>query len=127
MGSVAAVSGLYLQSFFNATYAGLGTLPDGPQVKLSERSSAQLDGRPGGNAGGGQLKTWTRTIQEDLARSRRIWGLWPTTMELGVASDLHRDDPGPPCMVRDREGCRQSFGGRPDPTRMLAASVTVIE
>ncbi len=28
-------------------------------------------------------------------------------------------------MVRDREGCRQRNGGRPDPTRMFAASVQV--
>ncbi len=46
-------------------------------------------------------------------------------MEPGVARDLHRDGPGQPCMVRDREGCRQRIGGRPDPTRMIAASVTV--
>ncbi len=63
----AAVSVLYLRSFFNAAWAGLGTLPDGPQRKSSESSSAQLHGRPVVNAGEGQLKTWTRTIQEDLA------------------------------------------------------------
>ncbi len=45
----AAVSELYIRSFFNAAYAGFGTLPDGPQVESSERSSAQLHGRPGGN------------------------------------------------------------------------------
>ncbi len=28
-------------------------------------------------------------------------------------------------MVRNRERCRQRIGGRPDPTRMIAASVTV--
>ncbi len=28
-------------------------------------------------------------------------------------------------MVHDREGCRQRIGGRPDPTRLIAASVTV--
>ncbi len=49
----AEVSVLYLRSFFNAAYAGLGTLSDGPQVKSSERSSARLYGRPGGNARGG--------------------------------------------------------------------------
>ncbi len=49
----AAVSALYLRSFFNAAYAGLGSLPDGLQVKSSERSSVQLHCRPGGNAGGG--------------------------------------------------------------------------
>ncbi len=49
----AAVSVLYLWSFFNAAYAGLGTLPDGLQVKSSEKSSVHLHCRPGGNAGGG--------------------------------------------------------------------------
>ncbi len=44
-----------------------------------------------------------------------------------VANDLHRDGPGPPCTVHDREGCRQRIGGRPDPTRMVAASVTVTD
>ncbi len=48
----AAVSVLSLRYSFNAAYAGFGTLPDEPQVKSSERSSAQLHGRPGGNAGG---------------------------------------------------------------------------
>ncbi len=48
----AVVSVLYLWSFFNAAYAGLATLSDGPQVKSSERSSAQPHCRPGGNAGG---------------------------------------------------------------------------
>ncbi len=62
----AGVSVLSPRVFFNAVYAGLGTLPDGPQMKSYERSSAQLHGRPGGNAGS-QLKTWSRTIQEDLA------------------------------------------------------------
>ncbi len=70
--------------------------------------------------GVGQLKTWSRTIQEDLA-------LWPSTLEPGVAVELHRDGPGPPCMVSDREGCRERIGGRPVPTRMIAASVTVSE
>ncbi len=28
-------------------------------------------------------------------------------------------------MVRDREGCRERIEGRPVPTRMIAASVTV--
>ncbi len=49
----AAVSVLYLRSFFNAAYAGLGTLPDGLQVKPSARSSVLPHCRPGGNAGGG--------------------------------------------------------------------------
>ncbi len=44
-----------------------------------------------------------------------------------MAIDLHRDGPGLPCMVRVREGCRQCVGGRPDPTRMIAASVTVTD
>ncbi len=35
----AAVSMLFLQSFFNAAYDGWGTLPDGLQAKSSERSS----------------------------------------------------------------------------------------
>ncbi len=48
-------------------------------------------------------------------------------MEPGVAIDLHRDGPGPPCMVHVPEGCRQRVGGRLDPTRMIAASVTVSE
>ncbi len=43
-------------------------------------------------------------------------------MEPGVASDLHRDGQGPPCMFRDREGCRQRIGGRPDPTKMITVS-----
>ncbi len=42
--------------------------------------------------------------------SRRTFGffagLGSTMMELGVAIDLHRDDPGPPRMVRMREACR---------------------
>ncbi len=37
---------------FNVAYAGLSMRPDGPQAKSSERSSAQLHYRPGGNAGG---------------------------------------------------------------------------
>ncbi len=49
----AAVSVLYLQSFFNAAYAGLGRLPDKLQLQLSEKSSVQLHCRIGGNAGGG--------------------------------------------------------------------------
>ncbi len=49
----AAVSVLYLRSFFNAAYTGLGTRPDGPHVKPSEKSLARLHCRPGGNAGGG--------------------------------------------------------------------------
>ncbi len=49
---------------------------------------------------------------------------WPSTMEPGVANDLHQDGPGPLCMVRDRDGCRQRIVGQPDPTRMMAASVS---
>ncbi len=55
--------------------------------------------------------------------SRRTPGLRPPTLEPGVAIDLHRDGPGPPRMVSDREGCRGRIGGRPVPTRMIAASV----
>ncbi len=76
------------------------------------------DFRPGGNAGG---------PTEDLVEyhpggHRASWRtscLWPATLEPGVAGG-----PGPPCMVRDREGCRQHIGGRSDPTRMIAALVT---
>ncbi len=120
----AAVTVLYLWSFFNAAYAGLGTLLDEPQVKSSERSSAQPHCRTRGNAGGP-----TEDLVEDHPGGHhafwRTSGLWPTTMEPEVASDLHRDGPGPPCMVRDREGCRQRIEGRPDTTRMIVASVTV--
>ncbi len=120
----AVVSVLYPWSPVNTAYAGLGTLPDGSPVELSERSSVQLHGRPGGNAEGP-----TEDLFEDHPggprASWRTTGLWPTTMELGVASDLHRDGLGPPCMVLDREGCCQRIGGQPDPTRMIAASVTV--
>ncbi len=48
----AAVSALSFRCNFNAAYAGLGTLPDGPLVKSSERSFAPLDGQRSGNAGG---------------------------------------------------------------------------
>ncbi len=67
-------------------------------------------------------------VEDHPGGPRASWrssGLWPTTMEPGVASNMHRDGPGPPCMVRDREGCRKHIGGQPDPTRMIAASVTV--
>ncbi len=72
----AAAFVFYLRSFFSAAYAGLGTLLDGSQVKTSERSSAQPHCRPGGNAVG-QLKTWSMTIQEDLAPlgGSRVYGL----------------------------------------------------
>ena len=112
------------RSSSNVACAGLGTLPGGPQVKSSEKSSAQLHSRPGGNAGGA-----TEDLVEDHpggpCASWRTSGLWPTPLEPGVAIDLHRDGPGPPCMVCDREGCRQRVGGRPVPTRMIAATVTV--
>ncbi len=111
---------------FNPAYAGLGTLPDGAQVKPPEKSSVQPHCRPGGNAGGGGA---TEVLVEDHPggprASWRTSDLWPTTMEPGVASDLHRDGRGPPCMVRDREGCRERIGGRPVPTRMIAATMTV--
>ncbi len=42
-----------------------------------------------------------------------------------MALDLHRDGPGPPRMVSDREGYRERIGGRPVATRRIAASVTV--
>ncbi len=71
----------------------------------------------------------TEDLVEDHPGGPRVsWrtsGQWPKTMEPGVASDLHRDVPGPPCMVRDRERCRQRVGSRPIPTPMIVASVTV--
>ncbi len=89
-----------------------GHLPN-PMAGLAER--------PGGGA--------TDDLIEDHPggphASWRTSGLWPTAIEPGLASDLHRDSPGPPYMVRDREGCRQRIGGRQDPTRMITASVSV--
>ncbi len=85
----AAVSVLYHRSFFNAAYAGLGTPPDGPQVKSSDRTSVQLHYRPGGNAGGP-----TEVLVECHPGARAAWwtsGVWRTTMELGMASDRQRD------------------------------------
>ncbi len=121
---IPAVSVRHPRSSSNAAYGGLGPLPDGPEVKSSEGSSAQLHGRPGGNAGGP-----TEDLDEDHPGGPRAYwrtsGLWPTTMEPRVASDLHPDGPGPPYMVRDREGCRQRIGGRLIPTRMIATSVTM--
>ncbi len=77
---------------------------------------ADLAETPGG---GGQLKT----ILEDLALlgGPRVYGLRRWNQEWLV----NRDGPGPPCMVCDREGCRERIGGRPVPTRMIAATVTV--
>ncbi len=121
----AAVSVLYLQSFFNAAFAGLGTLPDGLRVKSPEKSSVQLHCRPGGNAGGGATEDLVEDHPGGPRASWRTSTLWPTAMEPGMASDLHRDGPGPPCMARDREGCRVRIGGRPVPSRMIAATVTV--
>ncbi len=116
-----AVSELSLRYYFNVAYVGLGTLPDGPLVKSFESPSVQIHNRPGGNAGGGQLKTWSRTIQEDFALldGPRVYGReWPL---------ICTDGPGPPRMVSDREGRSQRIGGRSSPTRMIAASVTVTE
>ncbi len=99
----AAVSVLYLRCFFNAAYAGLGTLPDGLQLKSSARSSVQLHCRSGGNAGG-QLKTWSRTIQEDLALlgGPRVYGLrrwnreWPV-----ICTEMAQDCRAWSAIVRD--------------------------
>ncbi len=93
-------------------------------MKSSEWSSAQLHGRPGGHAGGGEP---TEDLAEDhpggTRASWRTSGLWPTTMDPVAASDLHRDGPGLPRTVRDREGYRQRIRGRPIPTRMIAISL----
>ncbi len=71
----------------------------------------------------------TEDLVEDHPGGPRVsWrtsGQWPQAMEPGVASDLHCDVPGPPCMERDRARCRQRIGSRPIPTPMIAASVTV--
>ncbi len=66
---------------------------EGPHVKSSERLSAQLHCRPGENAG---VPT-EELVEKHPGGSRASWrtpGLWPSTMEPGVAIDLHRDGPG---------------------------------
>ncbi len=82
----------------NVGYADSGTLPDGSQVKSSERSSALLHGRPGGDAG----EPTEDLVEDHSGGPRASWqtsGLWLSTMEPGVASDLQRDGSGPPFMV----------------------------
>ncbi len=112
----AAVSVLYLRSFFNAARVGLGTLPDGPQVALSKGSSAQPHGRPGANAGGKQLKTWSRTIQEDLALlgGPRVCGLRRWTREWPViCTEMVQDRRAWSAIVRDAVNALEAGQIRP--------------
>ncbi len=91
--------------------------------KSSEKSTAHLHCWPGGNAGVVQLKTCPGPWGGPRA-SWRTPGLWPTTLQPGMAINLQ---PGPPCMVSNREGCHRRIGGRPIPIRTIAASVTMTE
>ncbi len=48
-----------------------------------------------------------------------------SAVEPGVAIDLQRDGPGPPCVVSNHEDYRQRIGGWPIPTRRITVSVTM--
>ncbi len=111
----------YLQFFFNVSYAGLGTLPGGPQVKSSEKSSAPLHYQSDGIAGraAGDM---VGDYQGSHASSQASC-LWPTTHEPAVATFMYRHGPEPLCPVSNCEGCRQCITGRSIPTSLITAAV----
>ncbi len=81
----AAVAVLSLRFSFNAAYSRLGTLSDRPQMKSSEKSSAQLHGRPGGNAGG---PTEDQVEDHPIGSHASWWtsGPWTKTIEMSQDS-----------------------------------------
>ncbi len=78
----------------------------------------------GERQGGGETEARVEDYTGGPRASGRTSGLWPTTMDPGLARDERRDGPGPPCMVRVREGCRQRIGDRPIPMKMITTSGT---
>ncbi len=119
-----AVSMVSHRFSFNDIFAGLGTLPDESKV---DHPRGHMP-----NSTVALVETPRRGATENLIENHQggpqaSWqtpGRWHTTLEPGMTIDLHRDDPGPPCVVSNREGCRQHIGGRLVPTRIIAASVT---
>ncbi len=104
-----AVSVRRFRFLINIDVAALGKLPDGHQVKSSERFSAHLQRRPDESAGG-SAEGSDGDHQNEPNDSWRTSDLWPSTIEPEVALNPHRDDPGPLCVVRVREGCLRRIG-----------------
>ncbi len=68
---------------------------------------------------GGQMKTWSGTIKENLA----LGGPWVHALRRWNWEWVFCDRPGLPSLVYSLEGCHQRTCGQPLQTRMVAPSV----